>query len=701
MKSGKTLSILVLLLGLARSASAQVPLGWKNCDIGIPPGLPGSASHDEASGTWTITGNGEQIQAEADALHFVYKRLRGGGRITARVRYLDNTHPWARAGVMIRANLDSGSPSAMSAISAGHGAEFQWRSRTGASMSNYVWSGLSAPYWVRIKRSGDTFTSFISRDRAIWIQQGLAQTISMGKNVYIGLAVTSHSNYVLCRAEFDNVTIEGDIAMTEAFTYQGRLVDDNSPADGLYDLQFKLYGDSANENQVGGTVTVEDVDVIDGYFVAELDFGASVLDGRSRWLQIGVRPGDSTGNFTILTPRREVAPSPHAIYAETAGTAWSLDAPDGSPTDAVYVDNNGNVGIGTTSPSHKLHVNGNTYISDYMGIGTTSLSGARLIVNGHIAISYSDPYLRTDSSDKHIVLSGGSGWADTGATMVLRGADASYNPHGIEMYTGGEHRVRIQSNGSVTIGTNCSASASHATVSGGGRNTASGVCATVCGGDTNTASGSCSTVCGGLYNEAGGHASFAAGTQASALHKGTFVWSDTHHAGSALRFASTDQNQFLILATGGVGIGTNNPRGYQLCVDGAAAKSSGGGFWATFSDARLKDIHGEYKPGLSEVCQLAPVRYSYKEGNDQDLPTEGESVGVIAQQVREVLPEAVKENTDGYLMVNNDPIIWAMVSAIKELKTENDALRQRLETLEGRINQSQAVTLKEVQNETR
>ena len=46
-------------------------------------------------------------------------------------------------------------------------------------------------------------------------------------------------------------------------------------------------------------------------------------------------------------------------------------------------------------------------------------------------------------------------------------------------------------------------------------------------------------------------------------------------------------------------------------------------------------------------------------------------------------PEAVTERNDhGMLSVNNDPIVWAMVNAIKELSSENDELRKRLDALE-------------------
>jgi N-acetylneuraminic acid mutarotase len=99
------------------------------------------------------------------------------------------------------------------------------------------------------------------------------------------------------------------------FTYQGRLIDANSAADGEYDLQFGLYDSNSDGNQVGGDIDVNDVDVIDGYFTVELDFGG-VFDGEARWLAIGVRAGESSGAFTLLSPRQELTATPYAQEAE-------------------------------------------------------------------------------------------------------------------------------------------------------------------------------------------------------------------------------------------------------------------------------------------------------------------------------------------------------------------------------------------------
>jgi len=106
--------------------------------------------------------------------------------------------------------------------------------------------------------------------------------------------------------------------MGTAFTYQGRLIDANEAADGLYDFQFKLFDANSGGNKYGTDVNKPEVDVIDGYFTVELDFG-SVFDGNDRWLLIGVRPGDSNdpNEYTILEPCQKITPAPYALYAKS------------------------------------------------------------------------------------------------------------------------------------------------------------------------------------------------------------------------------------------------------------------------------------------------------------------------------------------------------------------------------------------------
>ncbi len=129
-------------------------------------------------------------------------------------------------------------------------------------------------------------------------------------------------------------------------------------------------------------------------------------------------------------------------------------------------------------------------------------------------------------------------------------------------------------------------------------------------------------------------------------------------------------------SSGNVGIGTGSPDAL-LSVNGSADKP-GGGSWGTFSDRRLKTLDGNFNSGLSQILKINPVRYRYKEENAMGIHDPEQHVGLVAQDVQKVIPEAVTENTKGYLLVNNDPIIWAMLNAIKEQQREIATLRTQL-----------------------
>ena len=131
---------------------------------------------------------------------------------------------------------------------------------------------------------------------------------------------------------------------------------------------------------------------------------------------------------------------------------------------------------------------------------------------------------------------------------------------------------------------------------------------------------------------------------------------------------------------GNVGIGTTTPD-TELTVNGFADKP-GGGSWSTYSDARLKDVGGNFTPGLAALEKIKPVHYHYKTDNALSLPSQPEYIGVVAQQLQQAVPEAVQTNSSGYLTVNNDPVLWTTVNAVKELQAENAELKARLDRLE-------------------
>ena len=79
--------------------------------------------------------------------------------------------------------------------------------------------------------------------------------------------------------------------------------------------------------------------------------------------------------------------------------------------------------------------------------------------------------------------------------------------------------------------------------------------------------------------------------------------------------------------------------------------------------------------------RLQPVVFEYKQDNPLGLKADTENIGFGAQALQQIIPEAVTRNANGYLQVNNDPIIWTMLNAIKEQQQEIVKLRQEIRQL--------------------
>lgn len=161
-----------------------------------------------------------------------------------------------------------------------------------------------------------------------------------------------------------------------AFTYQGRLEDGSVPANNEHAFIVRMFDDATAGTQIGPTICEDAVEVVNGLFTLTLDFGAQ-FNSNQRFLDIRVLPGGNcaiTNGFIQLAPRQPITATPRAVHAlecvqaESAGLAEQagfcdlaiaarrLDAPDGSPTNAVFVDNAGKVGVGTTAPTHTMHI---------------------------------------------------------------------------------------------------------------------------------------------------------------------------------------------------------------------------------------------------------------------------------------------------------------------------------------------------------
>jgi len=657
-------------------------------------------------------------------------------------------------------------------------------------------------------------------------------------------------------------------AQGTAFTYQGRLNAGGSPASGLYDFRFRLDADPAG-NTILATVVTNAVGVTNGLFLTTIDFGPGFYNGSNYWLEVDVKT-NLAGGYTQLNPFQPLTPTPYAVFAITASNvSGTISAQQlsgmvpsanftGTYGNALTFNNTGNSFTGNGSgltgvsaltldgqgPNNFWQTTGNAGTTAGANfVGTTDNQPMELHVDGQRAFRL-EPGLFGLITIPNVI--GGSlgnyvAPGTLGATIGGGGTTDSLDPDDTNVISGNFSTI------AGGVGNMILNDAYEASIGGGFKNsiTNGASWATISGGYSNLISGYAGTIPGGENNVAAGAYSFAAGDNAQAMHSGSFVWAD----GSGGAFADTAPNQFLIRATGGVGIGTTTPasklevngdvrvdanrlllnsgsdtnsglihvpypsglpgnfvgngpflfgfnggalgavspttvtlswdylgnvwvsnnlssismnvdRGglntgtvhsnaltfgvssgegiaskrsiggtqydlefytsfnnrmiilnngdvgigtagpdAQLTVNGVADKP-GGGSWSTFSDGRLKDVGAKFTHGLEALDEIQPVHYHYRADNPLNLPSQPEYVGVVAQQVENAVPEAVQRNKNGYLVVNNDPIIWTMLNAIKELdqkreteakekdveiqtlKRQNDLLAQRLSELE-------------------
>ena len=145
--------------------------------------------------------------AYTDAFRFVHRAWPGDGSIATLVKFLDNTHVWAKAGVMFRETVSPGSKHVMLVQTPGKGLAMQYRPTTGGLSFNVALAAGTIPKWVRLTRRGDLFTGAVSDDGFVWRNVG-SVSLPMNTTVRTGLAVTSHAAGTLATGTFISQYVE-------------------------------------------------------------------------------------------------------------------------------------------------------------------------------------------------------------------------------------------------------------------------------------------------------------------------------------------------------------------------------------------------------------------------------------------------------------------------------------------------------------
>ncbi|MFT3788658.1 MAG: hypothetical protein QM770_21215 [Tepidisphaeraceae bacterium] len=196
------------------STSAGLPAAWNSIDFGTPTPA-GSASL--SNGTWTVLGGSGDLGGTSDTAHFAYVSLNGDGAIVARVVNATYTNGADKVGVMIRETLAANAKNASLQLrDDADTVNFNYRATAGASTTGGASiTPVGAPYWLRLTRSGSTFTADVSPDGMTWTNVGSTNLV-MTSSVYAGLFVTSRYAQQLNATQFDNVSVTPNAAPTIA-----------------------------------------------------------------------------------------------------------------------------------------------------------------------------------------------------------------------------------------------------------------------------------------------------------------------------------------------------------------------------------------------------------------------------------------------------------------------------------------------------
>ncbi|MGD8921777.1 MAG: hypothetical protein PVH24_00895 [Candidatus Zixiibacteriota bacterium] len=366
----------------------------------------------------------------------------------------------------------------------------------------------------------------------------------------------------------------------QLLNYQAKLTntDGTTVSDGTYDLSFAIY-DAASAGNVVWSETQTGVNVSDGLFSVILGsvnpINNAVFDGPQRYLEVtvngeaisprtqitsvayaqriatldGATGGEITGDLTIY-PALGIFTMGNVKSPELAGAAkivLSAGASTGSISLYEPVDSKGNLAAGFQDATKRVEIQ-----HDGLIMFGASEQDTNLVVNpnGDIVGKGQITMGQNSSSGFQTSVLGFENTAD-GDSSAIGGGSANQTTGTISTIAGGHMNT---ANGEGTF------------IGGGSNNTADGPYSTIGGGENNSTLGAFATVPGGNFNAGNGDYSFAAGHRARSEHAGSFVWADH----TDVDFSSTGDDQFLVRASGGVGINTAAPLG-AFDVNGPAS----------------------------------------------------------------------------------------------------------------------------------
>ncbi len=447
------------------------------------------------------------------------------------------------------------------------------------------------------------------------------------------------------------------VALADSITYQGQLDSGGAPVDDELAMVFELFTDASGGSLVATREYV--VEVENGLFQVDLEFGSAAFDGSERWLEVAIEQPD--GSMAVTDERQRVTRVPMAFHADEAASGGSGDSSGNGP------------GSLWSSADHGISYDEN------VGIGNPPLNSTRLLVRGS---GHSSPFMVTAGADislatyanNSVSIGGGSSGPADGLLV-----------EGSSVFEGNQNRFdgRVGVGGPVGSGTQLQVNGSGASVpmivqSSGGTAMVARSNAGVTIGANSPAPDNGLRVSGpGRFQDA---IVVGAGSPAGRIHSrsggGDRLALVLENSSDSTGWAVNPSDDYLLF-------------GYSSNVGSSAFMPRGGidkntGEYVTSSDRRLKTDIRPLDSVLEGIEGLAPRSYRFKD-QDGDETTQ-RSIGFVAQEVAEVFPELVSDDTgSGYMGVNYAHFSVLAIQAIQEQQQQLDQHTERLAAREARI----------------
>ncbi len=171
---------------------------------------PGKVEYDPSKQTYTITGNGENMWADHDAFHFLWKKVSGDFSLEAEVSFIGaGKNPHRKACLLVRQSLDANSAYADAALHGVGLTSLQFRDQTGAD-THEIQSNITAPARLRLEKRGDDVYMFLAARGRPFEFSGASLRLKFQEPFYVGLGVCSHDKDVSETAVFSNIHLVMD-----------------------------------------------------------------------------------------------------------------------------------------------------------------------------------------------------------------------------------------------------------------------------------------------------------------------------------------------------------------------------------------------------------------------------------------------------------------------------------------------------------